>query len=92
MKSLLLLVIKLYSVIVSPLMGANCRFYPTCSAYALEAISEHGAGKGSYLAIKRILRCHPWHRGGYDPVSVRGTKQHEETCGCGPVSGTLKKN
>jgi putative membrane protein insertion efficiency factor len=51
-----------------PLLGANCRFAPTCSDYAREAIVKHGAGKGTLLAVRRILRCHPYHSGGYDPV------------------------
>jgi hypothetical protein len=57
-----------YRKFVSPLKPPTCRFYPTCSAYALEAIEVHGALKGTYLAAKRILKCHPWHPGGVDPV------------------------
>lgn len=53
---------------LSPLLGRNCRFYPTCSRYALEALSRHGALRGGLLAVKRILRCHPFHPGGVDPV------------------------
>jgi hypothetical protein len=51
-----------------PLLGANCRFFPSCSDYAREAVEKHGAIKGVYLAVRRILRCHPYHPGGYDPV------------------------
>ena len=60
--------IRFYQVCISPLFPPSCRFYPTCSSYSLEAIKKYGPWKGSYLAIKRILRCHPFSRGGYDPV------------------------
>lgn len=63
--------IRLYQRFVSPLLGANCRYHPTCSAYAAEAISVHGAATGSWLAIRRIGRCHPFHEGGFDPVPER---------------------
>lgn len=53
---------------ISPLLGARCRFYPSCSAYALEAVRLHGAGRGSWLAVRRLSRCHPFHPGGLDPV------------------------
>ena len=68
LKKLAVTLIKLYQKIISPLLGANCRFYPTCSQYALEAINKYGFIKGSWLAVRRILRCHPFHPGGYDPV------------------------
>jgi len=68
LKKLAVTLIKLYQKIISPLLGANCRFYPTCSQYALEAINKYGFVKGSWLAVRRILRCHPFHPGGYDPV------------------------
>lgn len=67
-KKLLLLLIKFYSLCISPHLGANCRFTPTCSRYAYLAIEKYGAVKGIYLAVKRILKCHPFHKGGYDPV------------------------
>jgi putative membrane protein insertion efficiency factor len=57
-----------YRYTLSPMLGPCCRFYPTCSAYALEALQEHGLVRGSWLALKRIARCHPWHQGGVDPV------------------------
>ena len=57
-----------YRLLLSPLLGPSCRFYPTCSAYAMEAIDKHGALRGSWLAVKRISKCHPWHPGGVDPV------------------------
>ncbi|WP_223829715.1 membrane protein insertion efficiency factor YidD [Paenibacillus arenilitoris] len=60
--------IRFYRKVISPLKPPSCRFYPTCSQYALEAIEKHGAAKGSWLAAKRIARCHPFHPGGYDPV------------------------
>ncbi len=60
--------IKLYQLIISPLFGPKCRFTPTCSNYALQALKKHGVFKGTWLAIKRIARCHPWGGQGYDPV------------------------
>ncbi|MFO8111719.1 MAG: membrane protein insertion efficiency factor YidD [Desulfosalsimonadaceae bacterium] len=68
MRYLLLTVIRIYQLFLSPLLGAHCRFYPTCSEYARESISRYGACKGCFLAIKRILKCHPFHPGGIDPV------------------------
>jgi len=63
-----LLLIRLYQWILSPLLGRSCRFYPSCSAYAYEAIERHGVLRGGCLGIRRILKCHPFHPGGYDPV------------------------
>jgi putative membrane protein insertion efficiency factor len=68
MKKLLSLFIKFYQYFISPLTGQNCRYFPTCSAYAIEAIEKHGSLKGTALAVKRVLRCHPFHAGGFDPV------------------------
>lgn len=68
MKALLLLVLRGYQYAIGPLFGANCRFYPSCSEYAREAIDRHGAGKGSWLTLRRLGRCHPYHPGGFDPV------------------------
>ncbi len=66
---ILLLLIKIYQAFLSPLKGfSSCRFYPTCSQYSYQAITKYGAFKGSYLSIKRIIRCHPFQKGGYDPV------------------------
>lgn len=67
-KRILLGLIAGYRLLLSPMLGASCRFYPTCSAYAAEAIETHGALRGTWLAVKRILKCHPWHAGGVDPV------------------------
>ncbi len=63
-----ILIVKAYRLIISPLKPPSCRFYPTCSTYALEALSKYGLFKGSWLSIKRILRCHPLNPGGFDPV------------------------
>lgn len=65
---LLVLPIRLYQLVVSPLLGPRCRFYPSCSAYAVEALRAHGALRGSWLAVRRLGRCHPWNPGGPDPV------------------------
>ena len=68
MNKLFLLFIKFYQYFISPLIGLNCRYYPTCSAYAMEAVEKYGSFKGTTLAVKRVLRCHPFHAGGFDPV------------------------
>ncbi len=68
MRYCLIALIKLYKLFLSPIMGNACRFYPTCSTYGIEAIEKHGAIKGTYLTIKRIGRCQPLCKGGYDPV------------------------
>ncbi|MGV0997796.1 MAG: membrane protein insertion efficiency factor YidD [Fluviibacter sp.] len=65
---LLLGLITLYRYTLSPLLGQRCRFYPSCSAYAAEALTQYGPLRGSWLALKRLLRCHPFHPGGHDPV------------------------
>jgi putative membrane protein insertion efficiency factor len=76
MRRILTTVIRGYRYLLSPMLGPNCRFYPSCSCYAEEAIESHGAMRGSYLAIRRILRCHPWHEGGFDPVPRRTSAPH----------------
>ncbi|MGA4604688.1 MULTISPECIES: membrane protein insertion efficiency factor YidD [Pseudoalteromonas] len=79
-KHLLILLIRGYQQWISPLLGPHCRFNPTCSSYAIQAINLHGIAKGSWLAVKRILKCHPLSAGGDDPVPVKSTKvkQHEK--------------
>ena len=69
--------IRFYQDYISKLKGPSCRFYPTCSQYAIEAIEAHGAMKGWKLAILRILRCHPFHSGGYDPVPEKVDNQNK---------------
>lgn len=68
MRKLLIYIISLYRYAVSPFLGDNCRFHPSCSHYAQDAIALHGIFKGSYLTLRRIGKCHPWHEGGVDPV------------------------
>lgn len=68
MKKLLILLVKFYRKCISPMTRPCCRYMPTCSEYALQALEKYGAVKGSYLAVRRILRCNPLHKGGYDPV------------------------
>ena len=74
MKHILLLIIKFYKKVISPFLPSSCRFHPTCSVYAFEAIEKFGAAKGSVLALKRISKCHPFHEGGFDPVPEVKTK------------------
>lgn len=78
---LLMLPIKAYRIVLSPMLGPTCRFVPSCSAYALEALRVHGALRGSWLTVRRIGRCHPFHPGGYDPVPP------PRTGGSGPSTG-----
>lgn len=68
MKFLLIAPLRFYRYAISPMLGRSCRFYPTCSEYAIEAVERHGALHGGLLAAKRVGRCHPFNRGGYDPV------------------------
>lgn len=71
MQKVLIGLIRGYRYLFSPWLGARCRFHPTCSHYALDAIESHGAARGTVLAARRLLRCHPWCAGGYDPVPHR---------------------
>lgn len=64
----LIWLVRGYQLFISPFVPPSCRFHPTCSHYAIEALNKHGAAKGLWLAIRRIVRCHPWHPGGHDPV------------------------
>ncbi|PKQ24975.1 MAG: membrane protein insertion efficiency factor YidD [Actinobacteria bacterium HGW-Actinobacteria-5] len=68
MKYVLIGLLKVYRAVISPLYGNVCKYYPSCSAYALEAVTVHGAVKGSWLSARRLASCHPWAAGGYDPV------------------------
>jgi putative membrane protein insertion efficiency factor len=67
-KSLLLVLIRGYQYLLRPMLGSHCRFYPSCSDYAREAVQAHGPARGTWLAVRRVCRCHPYHPGGYDPV------------------------
>ena len=69
---LLVGLVRAYQLLVSPLLGPTCRFYPSCSAYAVEALRTRGALVGTWLAVRRLLRCHPWNPGGVDPVPPKG--------------------
>jgi len=87
MKTVLLMLLRVYKLCISPFLGQNCRFYPSCSDYAAQAVSSHGALKGSLLATRRLCKCHPWHPGGVDPVPEKpaSPKQSSSTArGCGP--------
>jgi len=75
MRKVLVHVIQAYRYLVSPFLGNHCRFYPSCSSYAEEAISQHGAITGTWLTVRRLARCHPWHEGGCDPVPEK-TQRH----------------
>lgn len=78
MKTLFIYAIRFYQRFISPLTPPSCRFYPTCSNYTLEAIQVHGALKGSWLGLKRILKCHPFHKGGFDPVPLKKPSHHKD--------------
>ncbi len=68
MKKIFILLVRFYQLAISPYLGNNCRYIPTCSQYTIEALEKYGVFKGVYLGMKRILRCHPLHEGGYDPL------------------------
>ena len=71
----LLIIIKVYQLLISPILRSNCRFLPTCSEYAIESLKSHGLIKGIILTIKRIARCHPWGGHGYDPIPSKNLKK-----------------
>jgi putative membrane protein insertion efficiency factor len=77
MRHVLKILIRGYQLAISPLLGPRCRFYPSCSHYAIEAIEAHGALRGSWLTFKRIGRCHPWNPGGFDPVPACPKHLHD---------------
>ena len=79
MKYLLIIIIKFYKNSISPFLPSSCRFYPTCSEYAMQAIKIHGAFKGTFMATKRILRCNPFFSGGYDPVPGKHVHVHNHS-------------
>jgi putative membrane protein insertion efficiency factor len=89
---IVVLLLRLYRLVVSPLYGPTCRFYPSCSAYALTAVERHGLVRGGWLAVRRLLRCHPWNPGGVDHVPPRAGDRRddraEETAGLGDA-GTI---
>ena len=68
MNRILIAIVQVYRYALSPFLGQHCRFHPSCSVYAIEALRVHGTLRGSWLAVRRLACCHPWHRGGYDPV------------------------
>lgn len=70
-------IIKIYQRLISPLFPPVCRFYPSCSDYAVEALKLHGVGRGLAMAARRLLRCHPWHPGGFDPVPTEGRRRED---------------
>ena len=74
----LIRVVKAYRLLLSPWLGASCRFTPTCSVYAIEALEQHGAAKGSYLTLKRLVRCQPFCAGGHDPVPTKGQRASDQ--------------
>ncbi len=78
MRRLLLAIIKGYGYLVSPMLGNNCRFVPSCSQYAADAVRYHGVLRGSWLTLRRLGRCHPWHEGGFDPVPETPHQGHEQ--------------
>lgn len=73
MRKILILLIRGYQYLISPFLGTHCRFYPSCSSYAVTALERHGIIRGIILTLRRLGRCHPWHPGGYDPVPNKNT-------------------
>ena len=78
MRTIIITLIKAYQLLISPYMAPSCRFSPSCSSYAQQALQRYGALQGSWLALKRISRCHPWHEGGYDPVPANNINQNTD--------------
>ena len=80
MRHLLRILIRAYQLALSPWLGARCRFYPSCSQYALEALTRYGSRRGSWLALRRLARCHPFHPGGFDPVPTELDSHATQAC------------
>lgn len=80
LKLILLFFLRVYQLCISPFLGQNCRFYPTCSQYAIEAISLHGCIKGVFLTTCRLCKCHPFHPGGFDPVPPKKNESASSRC------------
>jgi len=78
MRNIVKALIRIYQILVSPVLGNSCRFHPSCSRYAIEAIEVHGLIRGSWLAVRRLGKCHPWHPGGVDPVPTDRRNQVPE--------------
>jgi uncharacterized protein len=89
----LVLLLNAYRRFISPLLAERCRFYPSCSAYALEAVQAHGALRGSWLAVRRLSRCHPFHAGGLDPVPAprRTAETEPDRAGAGFLPGAPRR-
>jgi len=81
MRQILIIIIRAYRYALSPFLGHHCRFYPSCSCYAQEAVHEYGVLRGTWLAIRRILKCHPWHPGGIDYPPGKTTKKTDAVNG-----------
>ncbi|MBP8204559.1 MULTISPECIES: membrane protein insertion efficiency factor YidD [Simplicispira] len=95
MRRLLMAVVKGYRLLLSPWLGSACRFEPTCSAYSLQALEQHGAAAGSWLTLARLARCHPWCQGGHDPVPPeppRATRLFSRLLSSAPPSSSPKKS
>jgi len=82
MNRLLVGLLRAYQLLASPMLGQNCRFYPTCSNYAIEAVKAHGAARGGWLALRRVCRCHPWNAGGVDLVPPAGAPSSSSPTAC----------
>jgi putative membrane protein insertion efficiency factor len=78
--------LRVYQYALSPLLGQRCRFTPSCSEYAVEALGNHGVFRGGWLSARRLCKCHPWHPGGYDPVPQRGARSSTHHAACRPSS------
>ena len=92
MAKLINIIVRGYQLFVSPLSGPSCRFYPSCSSYALECINRHGAFWGIYLTLKRLLKCHPWHKGGVDLVPEKPLSRVGKTIDMSNKKNGLEKN